>query len=143
NTVGNAPNQDIFVVEVSDDAGVSWVELETVGPAGPEAGGNWFFKEFTIAAFVDLTDEFQIRFTASDLGDGSVVEAGVDGIRLFSVDCGVPGDIDGDGSVGISDLLIMLADWGPCADCNDCPADLDDDCVVGVSDLLILLENWG
>lgn len=55
----------------------------------------------------------------------------------------IPGDLDGDGSVGVSDLLILLASWGPCPDCNVCPADLDGDCTVGVSDLLILLANWG
>lgn len=55
----------------------------------------------------------------------------------------IPGDIDGDGSVGVNDLLILLANWGPCGDCNDCPADLDENCTVGVSDLLILLANWG
>ena len=54
-----------------------------------------------------------------------------------------PGDIDGDGSVGVRDLLILLGSWGLCDDCNDCPADLDDDCTVGVPDLLILLGNWG
>ena len=53
------------------------------------------------------------------------------------------GDLDGDGSVGVPDLLILLGNWGPCADCADCAADLDDNCVVGVSDLLILLSNWG
>ena len=53
------------------------------------------------------------------------------------------GDIDGDGIVGLSDLLILLAEWGPCGDCKDCPADLDGDCTVGLSDLLILLANWG
>lgn len=55
----------------------------------------------------------------------------------------IPGDLDGDGIVGASDLLILLANWGPCGDCNDCPADLDDNCTVGASDLLILLANWG
>ncbi|MEE9296300.1 MAG: hypothetical protein V3W34_15245 [Phycisphaerae bacterium] len=53
------------------------------------------------------------------------------------------GDLDGDGSVGVKDLLILLGDWGPCDDCTDCPADLDGDCTVGVKDLLILLGNWG
>ncbi len=53
------------------------------------------------------------------------------------------GDLDGDGSVGVKDLLILLGSWGPCADCNDCPADIDGDCSVGVTDLLILLGNWG
>ncbi len=55
----------------------------------------------------------------------------------------IPGDLDGDGSVGVADLLILLASWGPCDDCDDCPADLDGNCTVGVSDLLILLANWG
>ena len=53
------------------------------------------------------------------------------------------GDIDGDGTVGATDLLILLVSWGPCDDCNGCPADLDDDCTVGATDLLILLVNWG
>ena len=54
-----------------------------------------------------------------------------------------PGDLDGDGTVGVKDLLILLGGWGPCDDCADCLADIDDDCSVGVPDLLILLGNWG
>ena len=143
NTFGNSPFQDIFVVEVSDDGGASWVTLEIVGPAGPEVDGGWYQKQFLVSDFVDLTAQFRIRFIASDTDPQSVVEAGVDGVQLLSIDCGVLGDIDGDGEVGVSDLLILLGEWGPCADCNDCPADLDGDCVVGLSDFLILLANWG
>ncbi|MCH8314425.1 MAG: hypothetical protein IIA64_00495, partial [Planctomycetes bacterium] len=54
-----------------------------------------------------------------------------------------PADLDCDGSVGVQDLLILLGNWGPCADCADCIADLDGECSVGVKDLLILLGNWG
>ncbi len=54
-----------------------------------------------------------------------------------------PADLNGDGSVGVADLLLLLGEWGQCADCNNCPADLDGDCNVGVSDLLELLANWG
>lgn len=53
------------------------------------------------------------------------------------------GDLDGSGSVGTSDLLVLLAGWGICNDCSQCPADLDDNCSAGTSDLLILLSNWG
>jgi len=56
------------------------------------------------------------------------------------------GDLDGDGIVGIMDLLGMLAAWGPCADCGTpqaCQADLDGDCSVGILDLLSLLGGWG
>ncbi len=52
------------------------------------------------------------------------------------------GDLDGDGIVGTTDLLILLGMWGPCGDCNDCNADLDGDCVVGSTDLIMLLGNW-
>ena len=55
----------------------------------------------------------------------------------------VLGDLNGDGVVGIGDLLALLAAWGPCADCDSCPADLNGDCTVGVADLLLLFANWG
>jgi hypothetical protein len=55
-----------------------------------------------------------------------------------------PGDIDGDGAVGITDFLAMLAAWGPCPDPPDpCPADLDGDGEVGITDFLLLLGLWG
>ena len=53
------------------------------------------------------------------------------------------GDLNGDCEVGVADLLILLASWGPCNDCSNCPADFNADCAVGVVDLLVLLTNWG
>jgi hypothetical protein len=57
-------------------------------------------------------------------------------------DC-APADLNCDGVVDVSDLLILFDNWGECADCDDCDADLNDDCAVDVSDLLILFDNWG
>jgi len=64
---------------------------------------------------------------------------------VFDLDCpsATPGDLNGDGIVDGSDLLILLSAWGECADPDDCPADLDGDGEVGASDLLTLLSNWG
>ncbi len=58
---------------------------------------------------------------------------------------GVPGDLDGDCTVNVPDLLTLLAAWGPCpAPCPPtCVADVNGDCMVGVPDLLALLANWG
>ncbi|MHC4428294.1 MAG: agmatine deiminase family protein [Planctomycetota bacterium] len=53
------------------------------------------------------------------------------------------GDIDGDGRVGTSDLLILLSAWGECPPLGGCPSDLDGSGFVGTGDLLILLANWG
>lgn len=57
----------------------------------------------------------------------------------------IPGDVNGDGTVGVADLVTLLAAWGPCPDgCPpSCAADVDGDCTVGFADLLILLANWG
>jgi archaellum component FlaF (FlaF/FlaG flagellin family) len=63
--------------------------------------------------------------------------------------CEIPplctGDLEGSGDVGVTDFLVLLADWGPCPDpCPpSCAADLDGDCTVGVTDFLTLLANWG
>ncbi len=55
----------------------------------------------------------------------------------------IPGDVNGDGVVGIADLLSLLAAWGPCPDPPaDCTADVDGDGAVGITDLLLLLANW-
>lgn len=57
-----------------------------------------------------------------------------------------PADLNGDGVVNTSDLLILFASWGSCTVCNlpgDCPADLDGNCTVNTSDLLVLFANWG
>ena len=55
-----------------------------------------------------------------------------------------PGDFDGDGDVGITDFLDLLAAWGPCPDPpQGCPADLDADNEVGITDFLDLLATWG
>jgi hypothetical protein len=54
-----------------------------------------------------------------------------------------PGDLNNDGVVNVSDLLILLGNWGPCPVGTACIGDLNDDGQVNVSDLLILLSNWG
>ena len=145
NSTGSDPNNDIFVVEVSDDDGASWVNLETVGPSGPGVSGGWVETEFLIADIpgISNTSQFRVRFIASDLGAGSIVEAGVDFVQIFARFCdavGCPADIDGDGTVGIMDFLALLAAWGPNP---GHPADLDGDGVVGILDFLDLLAAWG
>ncbi|MEE9297390.1 MAG: integrin alpha, partial [Phycisphaerae bacterium] len=62
---------------------------------------------------------------------------------LFLDDGSCPWDLDANGSVGVSDLLELLASWGPCPPKGDCPADFDENGFVGVPDLLAMLANWG
>ncbi len=63
----------------------------------------------------------------------------------FTFNVAILGDLDGDGTVGILDFLMLLAGWGPCDEpcLPSCPGDLDGDCTVGIEDFLALLANWG
>jgi hypothetical protein len=51
-----------------------------------------------------------------------------------------PADLDHDGTVGITDFLLLLAAWGssPLG-----PPDIDGDGTVGIGDFLIMLATWG
>lgn len=59
-------------------------------------------------------------------------------ITISALTC--PWDLDGNGDVGVTDLLAMLAAWGTPA---LGPPDMDGDGFVGVTDLLALLGHWG
>ena len=52
----------------------------------------------------------------------------------------IPGDVNDDGVVNISDLLIIISDWGPC---DGCSSDVNADGAVDVTDLLLAIANWG
>lgn len=82
-----AATDDVFRVEISNNGGGSWVPLETVGVFDPEASGGWYEKVFRVADHVTPTSNVRLRFIASDLGAGSIVEAGVDHVRLLQATC--------------------------------------------------------
>ncbi len=75
---------------------------------------------------------------ACDIADGTSSDINANGVPD---ECECPWDLDGDGVVGVGDLLILVANFGPCD--GECPADFDEDGFVGVSDLLILIANFG
>ncbi len=87
NNQGSAPNADTFRVDISNNNGSSWVNAETVGPAGAEAGGGWYYHEFNVGSFVSLTSQVKVRFVAEDAGSGSIVEAAVDDFACVGYAC--------------------------------------------------------
>jgi choice-of-anchor B domain-containing protein len=142
---GGTPDQLLVEISPHGDAG-PWTAIAAHRTSG---GTAWRHHEIARGeiegAGVTPTSNMKVRFTANDGDPQSIVEAGVDAFRVAELLCSVPGDLDGDGTVGINDFLQLLADWGPCpAPCPpSCAADLDGDCAVGVNDFLIMLANWG
>lgn len=80
NSGGNTPINDTLKVYLSN--GSEEILLEEVWGVTNQNG--WVLSpSFDLASLIDLTDEMQIRFEASDLlPDGHIVEAGVDVFRV-------------------------------------------------------------
>ncbi|MBL8860556.1 MAG: choice-of-anchor B family protein [Planctomycetes bacterium] len=98
---GNSAVDDSFRVDVSNDGGTNWVNVETLGPGHPQASGGWYRHEFRVADHVPPTNSVRVRFVAEDLGTGSIVEAALDDFAIEDPTCtGFQPFCSGDGTAG-------------------------------------------
>ncbi len=65
-----------------------------------------------------------------------------DELDALDVLCTLPGDVDGDGDIDLTDLSILLSNFG-CVPPPACPGDVDGDGDVDLADLSILLTGFG
>ncbi|HZW09746.1 MAG TPA: GC-type dockerin domain-anchored protein [Phycisphaerales bacterium] len=138
NDTGADPQNDIFRVEITN--GGAWVRAETVGPAGQEASGDWYYHEFRVADFVTPSATVQLRFIAEDAGSGSLVEAAVDEFMVRDGVCAddCVADFNGDGTVNTQDVLAFLNAWNA----GDGSADINGDGTINTQDVLAFLNLW-
>ena len=154
NNFGGSPNEDVMLVQLSNDDGASWTTVAQYGPAD-DASGGWTTESFRVGAFVPPTALVRVRFTASDIGGGSVVEAGVDAFRVTRFECVdalLPGDMNCDGAVTVSDIAgFVLAVTDPAGytaafpACNIAHGDVNGDSSISVGDIgpFVLLLSGG
>jgi hypothetical protein len=115
-----------YVAHTGAASSASSADFGTPDPApGPPINTSFGFRlNFTLTSF----DRASITSALTTMGELATCE----------------GDLNGDGQIGIVDLIDMLAAWGPCPGAPDpCPGDLDGDGLVRITDFLDLLSLWG
>jgi hypothetical protein len=79
NNTGADPGNDFWVVAVSNDGGTSWTTVENTNASN----ASWTTVSVDVDALFGTPGLVRLRFRASDLNAGSLVEAGVDEIRVL------------------------------------------------------------
>jgi hypothetical protein len=80
NDMGADPNNDTWVVDASNDGGTTWTNVEST----MVSQHAWVDGAADIDALFGTPGHVRLRFRASDLNSGSVVEAGVDELRVLA-----------------------------------------------------------
>lgn len=79
NNQGAAPGEDLWRVDISNDAGIHWVSVEST----TQSSNAWEQVSFAISGYVTPSEFMQMRFIAEDAGAASLVEAAVDDFQLL------------------------------------------------------------
>ncbi len=77
------------------------------------------------------------------IGGGAALRSrgGVPALTLRRIAENCAGDFDGNGSVDVDDLLVLLGEFSSCTE--DCLSDMDSDGDVDIDDMLSLIGVWG
>jgi choice-of-anchor B domain-containing protein len=119
---------DNLIVEVSNNNGSTWTQVESVGPSS----GAWRYNSFRVADYVTPTAQVRLRFSIADTGNDSQTEAGLDDVRVVSPACAATcyADCNGDGVLGLADFGCFQTKFA----LNDPYADCNGDGVLGLAD---------
>jgi hypothetical protein len=78
-------SQDYFAIDVSNNGGSTWTNLETLDTNTSE--NVWTQVVFNLESFVALTDNMVVRVRASDgASTGNIIEAAIDEVIIRSLD---------------------------------------------------------
>ena len=69
-----------WVVQVSGNDGLTWVDLENT----TVSDRSWRLMEFDLSDYIPLSDQVRVRFIAQDVLGESIVEAAVDDFAILA-----------------------------------------------------------
>jgi hypothetical protein len=106
NNQGSSPGEDLWRVDISNDAGIHWVSVEST----TQSSNAWQRVLFPISNYVAPSEFMRMRFIAEDTGSPSLVEAAVDDFQLLAF---TPGPVAVDGPEVPRGLTLAVASANP------------------------------
>jgi hypothetical protein len=82
NDLGAAPRDDDWQVQISNNNGTTWWDIEKSN----EPFNEWRAKFFIVSDYVSPSSTMRLRFIARDDDPGSLVEAAVDDVEILDID---------------------------------------------------------
>lgn len=133
-------NSSVFGSQASDFL------IRLSGPSGVIFERRWFTHgpgPFAInGVFAPGVYRLETFWIAGASGFGIGSDSGQSELLLQFAPPGCPGDADGDGMVGLSDVASIVNCFGQAAGCNP-DADLDDSGSINLADLAQVINAWG
>lgn len=139
--VGTTSNRDAIGARVRVRTGSKWRMREVQAGSGYWSQHS-LVQHFGLGEIDGLIQEVVIRWpsgleqTLHDLDPNQKIVV----VEGNDYGCG-GGDIDGNNTVDVADLLLVISSWGECAPCT--AADIDENGRVDVVDLLTVINDWG
>ena len=124
-------------------------------PDGIDTSGEIFAATLSSDAS-ELENRYTFESISSNAGHGIAIDSDGNTVLTGAVNAAsdlwvirysdeqqdVAYDVNGDQTVNVLDLLMLLGAWGPCAENSACSMDFDGSGAVDVPDLLALLGAW-
>jgi hypothetical protein len=134
-------------VDYSYEDGQHWDDTEYAIPKNAAQAVVTLYHQTTTKEYIEFLRDANVTDDKGQIAYDQWVIGGMSAPMVMDsamIDLGdsepIPGDVNGDGVVDVSDLLLMIGDWGPC---SGCASDANNDGYVNVTDILIAISNWG
>ena len=145
NNIGDNGGNDLWQVLVSNDAGASWLNIESTSSSNTD----WEKAQYLLSDIIELTEVIQFKFIAEDIlndGDagsgGSLVEAAIDDFTLSYIpeNSSMLGDINNDQEINVIDVVLIVNMVLGTENTNYATADMNGDDQINIQDVILLLN---
>ena len=133
---GTAGNFPLGTLRIDAYSSARLVDMHDNDTLGQDAGEAFYCDTLVVDGYLD-TNGYKV-YANEIVINGSV--SNDDDVVIINPP--TPGDLNGDSTVDVLDLLLVIADWGTCPAEGCSNADITGDGVVDVLDLLAILQNW-